>query len=768
MQDFGNYKSKMIIKKFWAILFIFLVWLVFASPYFFRGLVPYSSTYQVNHFAPWAAYNQFWGPVKNGAMPDVTSQIYPWKKLTIDILKSGQIPFWNPYSFSGTPHLANYQSAVLSPFNLVFFIFSFVDAWSLLVLLQPLLAGLFTFMFLRSLNASNAGSLISALSFMFCGFITVWMGYATLGYAILFLPLALFAIEKFSQTKNNKFGILFAFTLPLSFFSGHFQISIYFLLFIFVYILFNKHRSKAIFVYLFGGLLMTLPQVLPSLELYSQSLRSGLFQKGEVIPWSYLPTIVSPDFFGNPVTRNDWFGHYAEWNSYVGIIPFFLGVYYFLGKRASRSVFLLVMSIAAFLLALDSPLSNLIVVLHIPVLSTSAESRIIVIFSFCLAVAAGVGFDKAVADFGEKKLKTYLKAITIGVLIFGIIWSVVILKLFLPIGKVQVAKSNLILPTALFVFCFVLLRLLKTKQKVIIFLIIFLTAFDMLRFATKWQAFDPKKLVFPQVPVADTFKSISGVDRVYGPFGTEASLYYHLPSIEGYDAVYQQRYGEFIASLNDGKFKEPSRSVVIFPKDGLYAPKVINLMGIAYTVHKVSDNHAEWAFPFWTYPKGQFAPIYKDGIFEVYKNNKSLPRAYMVGKYQIEKNPQKIIDDIFLDSNYGNKVVLEEDPSIPQTDTAGMAKILSYFPSKITIKTESKEKNLLFLSDTFYPGWEAKVDGINTKIYRADYAFRAIVVDRGNHNIEFYYNPKSFIAGSALGVFGLLLIGFTALRKIRI
>jgi hypothetical protein len=106
-------------------------------------------------------------PVKNNAMPDVITQIYPWKKLTIDSWKSGSIPLWNPYSFSGTVQAANYQSAVFSPFNLIFFILPFLDAWSLQVLFQPLLAGIGMYVFLRSLSRSRSGSLIGAIGFMF-------------------------------------------------------------------------------------------------------------------------------------------------------------------------------------------------------------------------------------------------------------------------------------------------------------------------------------------------------------------------------------------------------------------------------------------------------------------------------------------------------------------------------------------------------------------------------------------------------------------------
>jgi hypothetical protein len=235
-----------LLRRFWPIVLIIAVWFIFSSPYFLGHKVPFSSTYLVNFFSPWNTYPGFASPVKNNAMPDIIAQIYPWKTLTIDIFRHLQIPLWNPYSFSGTPQLANYQSAVLSPFNLLFLILPFIDAWSLLVLLQPLLAGIFIYSFLRTLKISKEGSVSSSLAFMFCGFLTTWMAYATLGYAILFLPLALYAIEKFYQAQKNRFLILLSFCLPLSFFSGHFQISIYFLLFVLAYIIFKFYQTRNI------------------------------------------------------------------------------------------------------------------------------------------------------------------------------------------------------------------------------------------------------------------------------------------------------------------------------------------------------------------------------------------------------------------------------------------------------------------------------------------------------------------------------------------
>src|SRR3990172_9390637 len=85
-------KVKTFVFRFHPVIFIFFIWFIFASPYFLNNKVPFASNYQVNFFAPWSTYSQFAGPVKNNAIPDVITQIYPWKHFTIEALKIGQIP----------------------------------------------------------------------------------------------------------------------------------------------------------------------------------------------------------------------------------------------------------------------------------------------------------------------------------------------------------------------------------------------------------------------------------------------------------------------------------------------------------------------------------------------------------------------------------------------------------------------------------------------------------------------------------------------------
>ncbi len=766
--------------KIWPVVFIFGIWLFFANPYFFENKVPFPSTYQVNNFAPWNTNSQFWGPVKNGAMPDIITQIYPWKHLVIEVWKTGQVPLWNPYAFSGNPLLANYQSGVLSPFNILFFVLPFVDAWSILVLLQPLLAGLFSYLFTRSLSVSRIGAFISAISFMFCGFITSWMGYATLGYSILFLPLSLFCIEKYFTTKRNIFLILLSITIPLSFFSGHFQISSYFLITILAYVVYkfiiNRDVRSFFFMVLFicFGLLLIMPQILPSVELYSESFRSSLFQKGGGIPLEYIPTFLAPDFFGSPITRNTWFGNYAEWNAYIGILPLMLAIYSISRIKKHQISSLFIFGIFILLLAINSPGSDFIASLKLPILSNSSINRIVVLYSFVFTVLAGFGYDYLISDIKRAKKKKILSWMVLMGISFIALWGLIVLKLYIPVDKIAISKQNLILPTILFlgscilVFCTVLFR--KIKYTNVLYLgiavgFIILVSFDMLRFTIKWQPFDPKNLVFPSTTTIKSFSKISGLNRTIGNFGTEASMYYKLPSVEGYDALYSKRYGQFIGYIANEKIIESAWSVVTFPRNSQNTQKAINFLDIKYVVHKLKDNGVSWTFPVWTYPKGQFGLIYKDNEYEFYQNNYVFPHAFLVGDYRVIKDQKKILDTMFRDGfDFKKQIILEEDPgiSIAKGDV-GSAEIKNYHQNNMEILIDAKSEGLLFLTDNFSKGWKASVDGKEVPVFRANYTFRAIPVEKGKHIVKFYYNPFSFKLGVYLAIGGLVGILFTAL-----
>lgn len=759
---------RVLLLKYWAVVFIVAVWAIFASPYVLQGKVPFPSTYQVTFFPPWsAAYGM---PVKNNAMPDVITQIYPWKMLTIETWKQGSVPLWNPYSFAGTPHAANFQTAVFSPFNLLFFVLPQVDAWSVLILLQPLLAGLFMFLFLGQLVKNTTARLMGSVAFMFCGFLVVWMAYGTLGYAALFLPLILWGISRHVRDGAFTGALAASLGIGLSFVSGHFQISLYVLLMSASWLIFESLQTgkKKNFLttggFLFLGLLLAAPQLLLSYDAYLKSVRSEIFQAGEIIPWRYFATLLAPDFYGNPVTRNDWFGHYAEWASFVGVVPLLLAAFALVRERSKYVLFFAGAALMALLLATPTPLVDLLFRAKIPVLSTSAASRIIILFSFSLSVLSSFGLIALLGEWkgGTKKRLFFFGASVLGVV--GIIWVLLLGVKFLPADKLVVATRNFLLPTALTgaaLFIFVLGHKRKAWIANALCLVLLLVASaDSLRFISKWMPEDPKQLVFPKMAIIDALKSQAMGARVVGNYGGELAVSSRTFSLEGYDALYPARYGELVQSANTGEVRRPERSVVKVDFHGVYSEKLLALTGTKFILQRKSDGRFPWAYPVWEYP--YYTKIYEDEHYELYENGNALPRAFLASSFVVQKDTNDIARVLWsTDTDFAQLVVLEREPEIVPQEGTGSATIVSYAPNRVVIQTDSPARKLLFLSDAYDPGWTAQVDGAPAPLYRADYAFRAVPVPAGQHEVIMVYVPRGWMWGRylALAAAVILMVG---------
>jgi hypothetical protein len=753
------------VKKILPILVIFSVWFIFSFPVFFQNKIAYPSDFQVNHYSLWNQYDKFWGPVKNPAMPDVVGQIYPWKKFTIESLKNKEIPFWDPYTFSGTPHMANYQSAVFSPTNIFYFIFNFENAWSFNVIIQPLLAGIFMYFFAKSLRISNYASVLSSVSFMFCGFITTWMNYTTLSLAISFLPLALFSVEKY-LIKNNIFWlILLSIAISLSLFSGHFQTSLYLGIFIYAYIIFksflNKNLSNFIYlnIFYFSGILLASPQILSTIEFYLNAPRSSNFEKINPMPINHLPLIIAPDFYGNPVTRNNFSLIYAEFSLFSGTIPFFLAIFTFFSKNIT-ALFFIITAITSLILGLNTPIADLIVNLQIPVISTSSLTRIYVVFSFSIAILAGIGLDFLVLNLKEKNVKKIGYWIIVCLAILASIWIFLLARMIEP-DYYSIAMKNLLLPSGLLIalLILVLLGFKKSLLKVVMVLIILLTIFDMLRFSTKWQPFASKEFVFTDTTIIQELKSLDSTYRFYAPFSAEGGVYYNIPLVEGYNPLYINRYAQFVSSAKDGEIKPTERYTVSLPLNSEYLEKTVDLLSVKYVLTKKSDLGQSWVFPLNKFPENKFTKIYEDEHFIIHENKEVIDRAYLINDHIIEKNDQKIINKLFADNfNLRNSAILEKDPELKSIKASGSAKILNESPNKILIKTNTLNETLLVLTDNFYPGWKARVNGEEKEILRANYTFRAIKVPEGESTVEFYFDSKAFKYGVYISLITLLII----------
>lgn len=594
------------------------------------------------------------------------------------------------------------------------------------------------------------------------------MTYGTLSMAVSFLPLILFAIEKSVRTKSFFFLTLLSIGITFSLLSGHFQSSLYSFFVVLGYILFIGWREKdrklikLLLLYFTLGVILAMPQLLPTAQLYTLASRSDIYNTSGGLPYYVLITVFAPDFYGNPVTRNAM-TYYIEWASFVGIIPFFLSIVAFSLRKPGQVLFFQATAIVSLVLSLDWPLQALIQNLQLPVLSTSSPSRMIIIFSFSLCVLAGFGFDRVVSVINQKRLKPLLiPGAMIGFLIFSLWFTLIILKP-LSVEQLGVAKRNLILPTVLFSvamgsLCVAYFSRVKKLPMLFLSLILLLaTSFDSLRFAQKWMPFDPDTLTYPQLDSITAIKNSTGTNRVAGRLGNEVVNYFSILGIEGYDPLFIRRYGEFIRSSSQGEFTDAERSVVNLDKRGKYINTVHDLLGVNVIFHPKADIKQPWAFPVWNNPD-QFKLFYEDYVVWLYKNTTALKRPMMFYDYHVVSDDIKLLKRFYgRDFDYRNTLLLEKPvPDLSKMEKGdGEAKFIQYTPNRIEIFARTNVAGLLFLSDNYYPGWKAYIDGKETPIYRADYSFRSVVVPKGVHKIIFSYYPESFILGVILAFLGI-------------
>jgi hypothetical protein len=131
----------------------------------------------------------------NAALSDPPTEMQPWAMFARDEFAAGRFPWWNPLSGTGAPHFANYQSAVLSPFSLLFYLFSFKLALILSAALKLFALGFLTYLFLREIRLEFVPAVFGALAFMYSGHNVLLLAYPHPG-ALVVLPGGCLFVER--------------------------------------------------------------------------------------------------------------------------------------------------------------------------------------------------------------------------------------------------------------------------------------------------------------------------------------------------------------------------------------------------------------------------------------------------------------------------------------------------------------------------------------------------------------------------------------------
>jgi hypothetical protein len=154
----------------------------------------------------------------------------------------------------------------------------------------------------------------------------------------------------------------------------------------------------------------------------------------------------------------------------------------------------------------------------------------------------------------------------------------------------------------------------------------------------------------------------------------------------------------------------------------------------------------------------------------LYEYNKDLWHINLVNKYKVLSNEQALEEIVKQEFDPSSEVILNEEPTdISLENNLGVkeVKLTDYQNHKVKILTHTDQPALLVLADTYYPGWQAYVDNKPSKIYQANYAFRAVAVPAGEHQVEFIFKPSYFKIGMIISLISLflLIVGFAISLK---
>lgn len=755
--------------------------LIFFYPVWLRGHIPIPGDFIVGVYFPWLDYK--WGfptgvPVKNPITTDVVSLIYPMQMFTVDLIKSGHSPLWNPFILFGTPLLANFQSAPFSPTNFLYFFFDKLTSWTFQILLQHILAAGFSYFLLRHWKVSKTGSFLGGIIFAFSGFNLIWSQWNGHVLTSAFIPLILLFEDRWLEKMEVRDGILISVFLGLQILSGYPPVVLYtivamgllWVVKILLGVLVGSVWPKTLFLALFGILGVTLVgfQVFPGYELSSLSQRAfeSLPLSWALLPWSKVITFVAPDYFGNHATGNYWGPQdYTSNTGFVGIVAMvFAGFSFKLFKKSRVVAFLFLLLFTSLILSFPTPISIFLWENDILGMRASSGHRALVLFNLAVALLAGFGVDYYLSSAKQKlKLPLLLPYLVIGG--FGIATLYLFFvsrqnpEVYQPIvrgiPKYLVALRNLVLPTLALLFASLILWLstrVENIKKWGFLLLSLLMLFELFRFGWKFTPFSPRYFVFPKTPVLEFLTSQRGPFRVTGSQVIPVNLRtpYGLESPEGYETVHSLRVSQFLAALNSGVSRvNPTGRYGIVDND---TSPLLDLVNTKYYL-VVKKDETGLPSPLGSIPsrfiKDRFKVAFEDRSVAVLESKTALPRAFMVYDWEIITDGNEQLTRL-LDTNFplDRKVILEVNPGIEKGQEAKSSiNKITYGPNRSSFDVSTEKSGILFISDAWFPGWKAFLDGQETDLLRANYNFRAVVVPKGEYNIQFIYDPISFKIG---------------------
>ena len=737
---------------------------------------------------------------------DSQVQVYPFAVFISSRYRSGEIPLWNPYIYSGTPSFADPLYMTFYPGTLLFLLPEVLSQhfFNMVELLHIFIGGLSLFLFLNYYKLNKWASLSASIVFMLGGPLTGRLQHFTQISAVsLFPAILLSTLLGIRKQKLFWFG-LSGFILGWTLMIGY-QPAMLFCIVLFAYFMiefFQQHQLKKSsikpLIVQFGFLVLialgcALIQVLPSIQFAQLSSRSTFTYDAATagsVPPSTLFTFIFPNIFNT--IKGEYWGPIDITEGYLfnGMIPFFFILFSIFSWKKTKSVhkfFLVVLIISLFYsLGRHTPLYYILYKVFPPVRLFKRPSDALFIFQLAIAISIGFGLELFIRNLYHSFRDTFTKFIS---LIVVYLFLIFIGQFFININNPQTKfltwyfLPNLI-PLILIILAF---SFRNNLNKQVLYISLALCIFTDITFSSSNRYINSTpyaKISINEGTVYGCSEIVefleNNVGELYryeainaGGMWQNSAAIWRIPSSHGYSPLIINTYNEFAKPKNTRGDRDFSGFI-----DSYNSP-LFDLLGVKYIV--TAEKTLDYIDPNIDTTDFELITTKCGNIFE---NNDPIPLLYFVNNIFIKEDEihEYFSDELLYDPR--EVVFLEKLPAVlknkyPENNTSminlnqghdksgGTIDILNRTNNKLIVRTYNGNDSILIYNDSFYPGWHVYIDGEEEELLLTNYTFKGVLVPKGIHRVEFIFEPLIFKLGLLFHISSLISLFLCILIEIK-
>jgi hypothetical protein len=728
----------------------------------------------------------YWIPHGGG---DLVSFLWPMYRFSARSLWAGEIPLWNPHLYSGAPYVADNQSGVFYPINLLAFALFGEPSYEVmegLVVFHIWLAGAATFALLRGMGLRRPAALFGGITFALSDLFVTHVGNLNLNATAAWLPLLLLLTHR-ALTGKGRQSVSWAAgagaVLATAALAGHGQMLLLVGSTLAGYAVYQlvanvgtlSNRAATIRAYVFkclraalivaiglGGAALTL---LPAREMAGHTGRGHLpYEEATAysLPPQALVGLLVPGFYGRGAT-----GFWGDWQrvevGYAGTATLVLAVtgvtlacaswiaefrvsgFKFQVRPTCNAEpdglelcfpagFFALLTMLGFTLAMGkyTPLYQLLYRYAPTFDQVRVPARMIGLADLGLAALAAYGLDRLLHKAGAVAKRVGLGAILAGIVLLAL--GLAQAKAVPPDRAAQ-ATTSVIAAAAFLALSGVLIWLTRWRSWTA-WLLVGLLAVDLIALGStlEIEPNDPT-LGFQHQDVVDFLRQDPALYRIEatgGAWQPDAALAHGLYDVGG---------------IFNPLGLAPYHAYLAVAKGERGAP-LYNLLAAKYVLAPKDRAPGD----------ERLVPVYAENPqIDVYLNTQALPMALLVHEAQVVPTHTAAWEALFADFDPTRTVILEENQvkNLPETRDRGLEiegdtiQFVRYESNEIVLAVETPTSGWLVLSEVYYPGWQATVDGERAAVLRADYTFRAVTLPPGKHVVKMTFAPWTWHVGLA-------------------